>query len=76
MDLPSRFCERMQLLLGDDYPAFSAGYETPLRRGLRVNTLLCSVERFQALFPLPLSPSPFAADAFYLDVPHKAGADP
>ena len=76
MNLPSRFCERMEQLLGSEYTAFLKGYEQPLRRGLRVNTLLCSVEKLQSLFSLPLLPSPFAPDAFYLDAPHKAGADP
>ncbi len=76
MHLPQAFCERMKPLLGSEWAAFLAAYDAPLRRGLRVNTVKLSVQDFCALFPLPLSPSPFAADAFYLDTPHKAGSDP
>ncbi len=76
VSLPPVFVERMKRLLGGDADAFFAGYERPLRRGLRVNTLKCEVDTFRALFPHPLEPSPFAEDAFYLDATHKAGADP
>ncbi len=76
MTLPPLFIARMRTLLGDESDAFFAGYDQPLRRGLRVNTLKCAVDAFRELFPLPLDPSPFADEAFYLDDPHKAGADP
>jgi len=76
MNVPERFQQRMRLLLGDEADAFFDGYQTPLRRGLRVNTLWCDTGHFRTIFPLPLSESPFASDAFYLDHPHKAGADP
>lgn len=76
MELPAAFCRRMERLLGADYARFIASYESPLRRGVRVNTLKADRERFLSLFPLPLVPSPFAADGFYLDAPHKAGGDP
>lgn len=76
MNVPEGFASRMRKLLGNDADAFFAGYDLPLRRGLRVNTLKCDTEKLRALFPHPLSSSPFASDAFYLDAPHKAGADP
>ncbi len=78
MTLPERFEARMRLLLGDDADAFFDGYRLPLRRGLRVNTLCCDTASFCDRFPLTLTASPFASDAFYLDenVTHKAGADP
>lgn len=76
MDFPARFIDRMTTLLGGDATAFFDGYVQPLRRGLRVNTLKCSTARFRELFTQPLTPSPFAPQAFYLDAPHKAGADP
>lgn len=76
MQLPQQFIERMMPLLGGEWSAFLDAYDMPLRRGLRVNTTKISIEYFCALFPLPLTPSPFAADAFYLDAPHKAGSDP
>ncbi len=74
--LPHAFVERMRRLLGDGTDAFLNGYALPLRRGLRVNTLWCDTDAFLRSFPHPLEASPFADDAFYLDAPHKAGADP
>ncbi|MBQ8684004.1 MAG: RsmF rRNA methyltransferase first C-terminal domain-containing protein [Clostridia bacterium] len=76
MDFPHLFTQRMQVLLGDDYPFFLAAYDAPLRRGVRVNTGKLSADKLQALFEAPLSPAPFADNTFYLDVPHKAGSDP
>ncbi len=76
MNLPQAFCERMTRLLGEDAAAFFEGYSAPLRRGLRVNTAYIGTDAFSAAFAHALTPSPFAADTFYLDAPHKAGADP
>ena len=76
ISLPKAFCERMQRLLGDEYDRFIQSYEQPLRRGLRVNTQKIAADHFRSVFPHTLTPSPFAEDAFYLDAPHKAGADP
>ncbi|MBQ3124073.1 MAG: RsmB/NOP family class I SAM-dependent RNA methyltransferase [Clostridia bacterium] len=41
MNLPIEFCERMRKLIGDEYDAFIASYETQLNRGIRINTLKC-----------------------------------
>ncbi len=76
MQLPQEFIKRMKPLLGDEWTAFLAAYDAPLRRGLRVNTAKISKKEFCTLFPLSLTPSPFATDTFYLDAPHKAGSDP
>lgn len=76
MQLPQGFIERMQPLLGNEWGAFLAAYDAPLRRGLRVNTAKITPAEFCTLFTLPLTPSPFADNAFYLDTPHKAGSDP
>ncbi len=76
MQLPKEFVRRMQPLLGGHWQDFIAAYAQPLRRGLRVNTNKIAVADFLSLFPLPLSPSPFAADCFYLDAVHKAGSNP
>lgn len=76
MNLPSEFCRRIEQLPGELLPRFLDAYRQPLRRGLRVNTNKISIDRFLALTALPLTASPFAADSFYLDIPHKAGSDP
>ena len=74
--LPEEFCRRMRALLGEDYAAFEAAYRAPLRRGLRINTLKCGQEQLLSAMDRPLSPTPFAADGYYLEGEHRAGADP
>ena len=76
MTLPEGFVRRMQTLLGDDYPAFIAGYDRPVERGLRVNTLKLSAAAFADAFPLPLTPTPFSPVGFTVEGELKAGADP
>ena len=61
------FLKQMKELLGSDYPAFEATLCAPAFRGVYVNTLKCSVEKFQSLFPFPLSPTPFSGKGFYID---------
>lgn len=76
MTLPKEFEERMKVLLQEEYDEFLQGYNTPLRRGLRINTAKISITDFCALFPHPLTPSPFADNSFYVDTEFKAGSDP
>ncbi len=76
MNFPQDFIRRMQPLLSEQWDAFTAAYDRPLRRGLRVNTGKIAVDRFLSLFPHPLTPAPFGKDCFYLDEELKAGADP
>ncbi len=76
MTFPQEFLQRMQRLCDRDFDEFLNGYQQPLRRGLRVNTRKCAVKHLLSVFPHPLTPSPFCDQAFYLDTPHKAGADP
>ncbi len=76
MQLPEKFCERMQRLLEDEYTAFIESYDTPARRGVRVNTLKSDIQTVVSAFQTPLENTPFAENSFYLDAPHKAGADP
>ena len=76
MQLPTLFEERMRRLLGADFERFIQSYDTPLRRGVRANGLKTDAERLLSVFAAPLERSPFAADSFYLDAEHKAGADP
>lgn len=51
MDLPAKFIERMKATLGGEFGAFIAQYELPPVRGLRVNTLRLSKERFLSICP-------------------------
>ena len=76
MELPKGFVRRMQALLKDEYPAFIAGYDSPVSRGLRVNTLKLTAAEFADHFALSLSPVPFSPVGFSLREEFKAGADP
>lgn len=77
MALPQGFIQRMRPLLGERYAWMEAWADEPIAaKGLRVNRLKVSPERFAALFTGALTPSPFAADGFLVDAAHRAGGDP
>lgn len=76
MRLPEEFRRRMERLLGEESAAFYAALDGPAHRGLRVNTLKCTVEAFRKRFPLPLTPVPFSPAGFLLHGDWKAGAIP
>lgn len=56
----------MKALLGDEYNSFLEYYEGKNFRGLRVNTLKCSVEKLKSLIGFELTPTPFCAEGFYI----------
>lgn len=64
--LPEAFLERMKSLSGFDFESFLKCYSEPPYRGLRVNTLKCSVNEFKRIFPYELSATPFAEEGFYI----------
>ena len=63
MDL---FFEKMKSLLGDEMDDFLKFYNDDNFRGLRVNTLKCSVEKLKSLLDFDLVPTPFCKEGFYL----------
>lgn len=71
MNLPEAFLHRMQSMLGEEYPAFLACYDSPHLRGIRLNTLKCTEKQLQDSFPFPLQRSPFSSLSFYY--PQEAG---
>lgn len=64
--LPREFTERMSKLAGFDYDEFIKGYEKPPFRGLRVNTLRCTVDEFIKVSPFKLGKLPFCDEGFYI----------
>ena len=66
MELPREFTERMKTMLGDGYREFISCYDLPAVRGLRVNTLKISKERFAALSPWALVQSETLDEGFIL----------
>jgi len=65
--LPEPFLKRMQIMLGEEYPAFLASYEQPAARGLRINTLKIDVEELLRILPFTLAPSGVAEDSFVIE---------
>ena len=65
--LPQEFLERMEHMLGEEYPGFLQSYEEPRKFGLRVNTMKISVEEFQRLAPFHLTPIPWIPNGFYYE---------
>ncbi len=66
MNLPIEYKNRMHKILKNEYDKFLLSYEKPCFRGLRVNTLKISVDRFKSIFPYKISSSSFSFDNFYL----------
>ena len=60
-EIPAAFLERMERLLGGEYPAFLASYAEHPTVGLRVNTLKIAPETFRLLAPFELAPVPWCA---------------
>ncbi|MCI5723670.1 MAG: RsmF rRNA methyltransferase first C-terminal domain-containing protein [Erysipelotrichaceae bacterium] len=64
------FLKRMQDMLQYEYPAYIESLSSPLRKGLRINTLKISTEDFLSCTDYKLSKSPFAKNGYYLEA-HK-----
>ena len=75
--LPPLFRQRMEELLGADFPAFEAAFTAAEpTKGLRANPLKLPAERLAALLGDDLRPTPFAPTGFELVGERKAGTDP
>ncbi len=71
-DLPERFLEAMQEILGEEYPSFLAAFGDDRHYGLRINTSKVSREEFERIAPFPLTPVPWIPDGYY----YEKGSDP
>ncbi len=63
--LPAAFTERMKRDLGDEYDAFISCYDSPRRRGLRVNTMKMTPEEFAERAPFPVKKIPWVDNGFF-----------
>ena len=64
--LPPSFCNRMERLLGEEYPAFyRAMTEEPPSCGVRVNPLKMKRVDFLQNPPFEVTPIPYFPDGFY-----------
>lgn len=74
--LPQKFTERMQDMLGNEYPAFLESYKEDRIQGLRVNTLKGTAEDFLKRAPFALEPIPWSESGFYYDSAAQPGKHP
>lgn len=74
--LPQDFLDRMEGMLGEEYPAFLASYEKERYQSLRVNTLKTNKEYFLEQAQLALAPVPWAENGFYYEAQDSPGKHP
>ena len=75
-NLPEKFIERMKKQLPEtEWEAFFAVYSEKSVKGLRVNALKCSRERFEELSPFAISPVEWEENGYYVEA-EKLGASP
>ena len=74
--LPERYCEEMQELLQEDYPAYLQALEKEPVNALRVNNARIATEDFLSLFPYELERIPWIPNGFYLPEDCKASTHP
>lgn len=65
--LQAAFTERMRAMLGEEYEAFLASYDKPVRPALRVNTLKLSSCRLKEIAPFIGDAVPWQENGFYCD---------
>ena len=74
--LPEEFVRRMQIMLGDEYKAFAASYDTPRRSGLRVNILRKGWEGLEENPLFGMEPILWAPHGFYYSREERPGKHP
>ncbi|MBO5069608.1 MAG: RsmB/NOP family class I SAM-dependent RNA methyltransferase [Roseburia sp.] len=74
--LPQDFLDRMEQMLGEEYPAFLASYEKERFQSLRVNLLKNDRETFLKKSPFALEPIPWCTNGFYYSEQDRPGKHP
>lgn len=74
--LPQEFLERMQEMLGEEYPAFLKSYEEKRAQALRMNRLKTGKKEFFAKTAWTLFPVPWEENGFYYDASVAPGRHP
>ena len=75
-ELPAKYVERMQRLLGEDYARYASTFSAPSARGLQINTNKISPSAFDELFALKTEPLSYVTGGRRLLSDNKVGADP
>lgn len=76
MYLPSQFCERMKLLLKDEYNDFEKSLLNPRSYALRLNEKKCNFENFPEKNLFELKPVPWCKQGFYYSSEKSVGKHP
>ncbi len=76
MELPIKFRERMQNILGDEYEAFIKSYDESRKSALRINTLKGDCEKLFSVLGEKLSPVPWTSDGYFYPDTMQPGKSP
>lgn len=74
--LPEKFLERMQNMLGEEYPAFLESLSGKRYRALRLNPLKIRIQEGKEKLPFALSPVPWTKNGFYYEEEEQPGKHP
>ena len=74
--LPEKFLERMQNMLGEEYPAFLESLSGKRYRALRLNPLKTKIQEGKEKLPFTLSPVPWTKNGFYYEEEEQPGKHP
>lgn len=74
--LPEKFLERMQNMLGEEYPAFLESLSGKRYRALRINPLKAEIQEGKEKLPFVLSPVPWTKNGFYYEEEEQPGKHP
>lgn len=74
LQLPERFLETMEEMLGEEFPSFLREFDGKKQLGLRVNTSMITLEEFERIAPFHLTRIPWIPDGYFYteeDAPAK-----
>ena len=74
--LPQAFLDRMEQMLGEEYPAFLQSYEKERYQALRVNPLKADRDAFEAAAPFTFRPVAWEPNGFYYEKEDAPGKHP
>ena len=74
--LPQAFLNRMESMLGNEYPAFLESYDKDKYQALRLNSIKGDTAQMKEKVPFSLQPVAWAKDGFYYEKDDTPGKHP
>lgn len=74
--LPQAFLNRMESMLGNEYPAFLESYDKDKYQALRLNSIKGDTAQMKEKVPFSLQPVAWAKDGFYYEKDDTPGRHP